>query len=93
MALDIKGLGEVPKDIITLSTSIINSEFSISIGLLLPEESSSPSFILMHFIPFTQPFSSVKISVGLVKTSKITPSSLAWWISSNLAGSSFSLLL
>ncbi len=43
-------------------------------------------------MPLTQPFSSARISTGLVSKSKIIPSSLAWCTSSTRAGSSSSLL-
>ena len=74
---EISGFGDVPRDIITVSTSITNSEPSTGTGHLLPESSASPSSIFTHLIPFTHPFSSLNISTGLVSISKTTPSSLA----------------
>ena len=61
---EIRGFGDVPSDIITVSHSISYSEPSISTGLLRPDSSGSPSSIFMIFMPFTQPFSSTMISVG-----------------------------
>ena len=71
------GLGDVPRDMMTASQSMMNSEPGTSTGLLLPEASGSPNSILMHLQPFTQPFSSARISTGLVRRSKIMPSSFA----------------
>ena len=87
---EISGFGEVPSDIITVSQSISYSEPGISTGLLLPEASGSPSSILIMRIPFTQPFSSTRISVGFCSRSKMIPSSFAWCTSSLRAGSSSS---
>ena len=57
---------------------MVNSESGISTGRLRPEASGSPSSILMHFMPVTQPFSSARISVGLVSRSKMMPSSTSY---------------
>ena len=77
VVLKINGFGEVPSDMITISTSRMKSEPAFSTGLLLHEASGSPSSISTHLMPLTQPFSSPKISLGFVKRRKITPSSLA----------------
>ena len=74
---EISGFGEVPRDMITVSTSRTNSDPGISTGLLLPEASGSPSSIRIHFMPATASFSSTRISVGLVSRSKMIPSSFA----------------
>ena len=74
---EIRGLGDVPSDMITASHSISNSDPGISTGLLLPDSSGSPSSIRIHVMLFTQPFSSAWISTGLVRRSKMIPSSLA----------------
>ena len=74
---EISGFGDVPSDMITVSHSISYSEPGISIGLLRPDASGSPSSILISLTPLTQPFSSTRISVGFSRRSKITPSSLA----------------
>ena len=74
---EISGFGDVPSDMITVSHSISYSEPAISIGLLRPDASGSPSSILISLTPLTHPFSSTRISVGFSRRSKITPSSLA----------------
>ena len=74
---EINGFGEVPSDIITVSTSISNSEPSIGTGRLLPDASGSPNSMRIHLIPLTASFSSTRISTGFVRRSKIMPSSLA----------------
>ncbi len=48
-----KGIRGCPMDIMTVSTSKINSEPSLTIGLHLPDSSGSPSVISTHFIPVT----------------------------------------
>ena len=77
VVLEIMGLGDVPSAMITVSVSISNSLPGIGTGLRRPLSSGSPSSILMHFRAFTQPFSSPRISTGLVSMSKIIPSSMA----------------
>src|SRR5699024_6843678 len=89
----ISGFGDVPNAIITVSTSNSNSEPSIVTGLLLPDSSASPSSILIHLIPLTQPSSFPHISAALVNSSKFIPSALACSTSSALAGISSSDLL
>ena len=74
---EISGLGLVPSDMITVSTSSTNSEPSTSTGFLRPDSSGSPSSMRIHFIPVTFPSSSSIISTGFVRRSKIIPSSLA----------------
>ena len=59
---EISGFGEVPRDMITVSTSISYSDPGISTGRLLPDASGSPSSIFTRRIPFTQSFSSTRIS-------------------------------
>ena len=75
---EISGFGEVPSYMMTVSTSITYSEPGISTGRRLPDASGSPSSIFTTLMPLTQSFSSVRISTGLVRRSKITPSSFAW---------------
>ena len=74
----ISGFGEVPRDMITVSRSISYSDPGISTGRLLPDASGSPSSIFTTFIPFTQPFSSTRISFGLLRRSKMIPYYFAW---------------
>ena len=54
-------------------------------GLLLPEESGSPSLIRMHRMPLTFP-SVVSTSTGATRYWISTPSASAASISSSLAG-------
>ena len=49
------GLGEVPSDMMTQSTGMVNSLPAISTGERLPLASGSPSSMRMHSMPFTQP--------------------------------------
>ncbi|PPA78725.1 MAG: hypothetical protein C00003105_00891 [ANME-2 cluster archaeon HR1] len=89
----IKGLGDVPMAITTISTSMIYSELSIGTGLQRPDSSGSPSSIFNNSICLTQLFSSPMIFIGLHNNLNITPSSLAFSISSFLAGISSLLRL
>ena len=75
---EISGFGEVPRDMITISTSMSNSDPGTSTGRLLPEASGSPSSMRMQRMPFTQPSSPTRISTGFVRRSKMMPSSFAW---------------
>ena len=74
---EISGFGEVPRAMMTVSNSRVNSEPGISTGRRLPEASGSPNSMRTHFMPFTQPFSSSRISTGFVSRSKIMPSCFA----------------
>ena len=73
----ISGFGLVPIDIITQSTSIVNSLSALTCGRRRPDSSGSPSSISTQRIPPTKLFSSGRISIGLVKSLKIMPSSFA----------------
>ena len=93
----IKGLGEVPIDIITESTSMVNSLSGITTGRLLPLSSGAPSSILTHIIALTNPFLGSlvssgllypRISIGLQSRRNSISSSSACSTSSRLAGSS-----
>ena len=86
----ISGFGDVPRDMMTISTSSTNSLPSMGIGRRRPDASGSPSSILMHFMPHTRPSSPPRISVGLVSVRNSMPSSFAWCCSSSLAGISAS---
>ena len=67
---EINGFGEVPKDMITVSTSISYSEPSISTGLLLPEASGSPSSIFTTVMPLLFPLSSTLIFLWICQKVK-----------------------
>ena len=60
-----------------LRSSMGEKELVTSTGRLLPDSSGSPSSIWRHTIPLTHPFSSSRISTGLVRRSKWMPSSFA----------------
>ena len=51
-----------PMAAITVSTCMVNSEFSIGFGFRLPELSGSPKAILMHSMEATVPFWAVNFS-------------------------------
>ena len=87
----ISGFGPWPIAITTMSTSSTYSLPAIATGLRRPLASASPSSILIHFRPLTQPFSSPRIATGLFSRRSSMPSSLAWPISSLRAGISSSL--
>ena len=61
------GFALVPIAIIVVSVSIKNSEFSIGIGLLRPDSSGSPNYILITSICLTLSFSSPINLNGFVK--------------------------
>ena len=73
----IRGLGLVPRDMMTQSTSSSNSLPGTSTGRRRPEASGSPSSILMQRMARTLSFSSARISTGLLRVLKMTPSSSA----------------
>ncbi len=77
---------------ITVSTSILNSEPFIGIGLALPLSSGFPSFILMHSIPTTLPFFPI-ILTGWTRKFISMPSFNVSSISDSCAGISFLVLL
>ena len=93
VVLEINGLGDVPRAMITVSVSISNSLPGMGTGLRRPLSSGSPSSMRMQRNARTQPFSSPKISTGLVSMSNTIPSSMAWCTSSRRAGSSASVRL
>ncbi|MFE3845249.1 hypothetical protein ACFL1L_00100 [Thermoplasmatota archaeon] len=74
---------------------MVNSDLGIGLILRLPLVSfSSKSFILIHFISFTCPFSSPTISKGATRYSSFTPSASVSSISqSGSAGISSRVLL
>ena len=84
----IKGLGEVPIDIMTVSAGITSSLSAFSTGRRRPESSGSPNSISTQRTPATQRLSSPVISTGLVRKQKRIPSSLACSTSSARAGNS-----
>ena len=88
--IGIKGFGLVPRAKIATSTSMMCSDPILGTGRLLPLASGSPSSISMHSTALSLPRSSPMNLTGVVRNLKIMPSSLAFSISSLLAGISFS---
>ena len=74
-----------PIAIITLSSSIFSNSPSTGTGFLLPLSSGSPSSMTCSLMPQTLPLSP-RISSGLVRNLKVTPSSSASSISRLSAG-------
>ena len=68
-----EGVGLVPRLMMTVSTSIVNSLPFFSMGRRRPEASGSPSSISMQVMALTKPFSSGRISTGLQRVLKIMP--------------------